>query len=628
MADNNAPKAKKLSPETEAIIDRLKREGQLTRNSEGNSIKSIKINLEKFADAFTAIQKSTEDTARIMTENFVDGNTEILKKVDETLEGMTDEQKKAEIARRKEAKLQAVADKETKREQTFGLNALGSNLKGLGKGIKDGLMGIKKDPWGTLLNIGKWALVIPLLAGAIKGVLDLIFGEEKVAEVYRKVNEVGTKFINFLKDPNWGIILGGLAAFSLLNWAKLYGEMLLMARALGVKGGMGGGTDVLTTGGDGKKTSRKDKFKKILGKAKGKGGLLIGTISLVTIGGVQYMMGDDEEPIDLTADIARINAAGDAEDAATTKKLVDTFENERKGFGTILTETLTGAAVGGAMGGIFGMGAGAIPGAIAGAIFGAVSGIGQVGFDFVDDVFNDVDKIPNELEKALKNEKSKNKLHLMYGREDAAAELTANTTARVKEIIDGLTTSNIGLDTNIKAMEDSLAGEITAKSTGIGRNKRTDEYVMFGGELVKVKEINERLEKAKKERLLREQQLITSRKILEMRTGELQAVEASVEQTNNLNDQVDEVAAKAAAAKPIDIEPAQTEERERKQHVAAGGFALNIVNNYYNKGGDTVVQNQADNRVNSTKNTAIAASGVGGSSRFSGGVGLPTGQMA
>ncbi len=88
---------KKLSPETEAIIDRLKREGQLTRNSEGNSIKSIKINLDKFADAFTAIQKSSEDTARIMTENFVDGNTEILKKVDESLEGLTDEQKKAEL---------------------------------------------------------------------------------------------------------------------------------------------------------------------------------------------------------------------------------------------------------------------------------------------------------------------------------------------------------------------------------------------------------------------------------------------------------------------------------------------------------------------------------------------------
>ena len=53
---------KKLSPETEAIIDRLKREGQLTRNSEGNSIKSIKMNLEKFTEAFSAIQTNTAET--------------------------------------------------------------------------------------------------------------------------------------------------------------------------------------------------------------------------------------------------------------------------------------------------------------------------------------------------------------------------------------------------------------------------------------------------------------------------------------------------------------------------------------------------------------------------------------
>ena len=64
------------------------------------------------------------------------------------------------------------------------------------------------------------------------------------------------------------------------------------------------------------------------------------------------MLSDEDEPIDLTADIAKINAAGDAEDAAVTKKLVDTFENERKGFGTILTETLTGAAVGGGIGAV------------------------------------------------------------------------------------------------------------------------------------------------------------------------------------------------------------------------------------------------------------------------------------
>lgn len=628
MADNNAPKAKKLSPETEAIIDRLKREGQLTRNSEGNSIKSIKINLEKFADAFTAIQKSTEDTARIMTENFVDGNTEILKKVDDTLEGMTDEQKKAEMARRKEAKLKAVADKERSREETFGLKALGSNLKGLGKGIKDGFLGIKKDPWGTLLNIGKWALVIPLLAGAIKGVLDLIFGEEKVAEVYRKVNEVGTKFINFLKDPNWGIILGGLATFSLLNWAKLYAEMMLMARALGVKGGMGGGTDVLTTGGDGdgKKGSRKDRFKKILGKAKGKGGVIVGALSLVTIGGVQYLMDEEDEPIDLTQDIQRINAKNDQEDAAVTQQLVDKFENERKGFGTILSETLLGTAVGGAFGGVAGGGVGAIPGAITGALFGAISGIGQVGYDVYRDMKYDIDKLPNELEKALKLEQSKNKLHLMYGRDDAAAELTANTTSTVKSIIDGLVEENTQIDADIKAREAALTGEVTRQRRGSSRVY--DDYVMIDGQPVKKSIVEKELEEAKERRLIREQQLITSRKVLALRTQEIADVQENVDAVKENTEEVKKATVKKKEEKPIDIEPAQTEERERKQNVAAGGFALNIVNNYYNKGGDTVVQNQADNRVNSTKNTAIAASGVGGSSRFSGGVGLPTGQMA
>lgn len=47
-----------LSKETEAIIDRLKREGQLTRNGDANSIKQVKINLEKFAPVFQNINTS------------------------------------------------------------------------------------------------------------------------------------------------------------------------------------------------------------------------------------------------------------------------------------------------------------------------------------------------------------------------------------------------------------------------------------------------------------------------------------------------------------------------------------------------------------------------------------------
>lgn len=45
------PKKKNLSPETEAIVARLKSEGDLVRNSGTNSIKAITINLDKFTDA-------------------------------------------------------------------------------------------------------------------------------------------------------------------------------------------------------------------------------------------------------------------------------------------------------------------------------------------------------------------------------------------------------------------------------------------------------------------------------------------------------------------------------------------------------------------------------------------------
>jgi hypothetical protein len=612
------PKSKELSPETQGIVNNLIREGERVRNDGKELIKATTINLDKFADAFTAIQIGTEQTTKALTDSWK-GNEALLKNIDESLDAQFDEWQDVEKARSDQAKRDSIEDKENKSESLFGFSVMEKNLKLGFKGIKDGFMAIKKDPWGSLLSIGKWAIILPILAGAIKGLLDKIFGEGEMAAFYNSINN--SPFMKFIKEHPWTSFGIGLAAMAGLDWAALYATMMLMARSLGVKGG---GTDVIPTGGDGpdKKPSKKDRFKKLIGKVKGKGGLVVGAISLVTIGGVQYMLSDEDEPIDLTADIAKINAAGDAEDAAVTKKLVDTFENERKGFGTILTETLTGAAVGGGIGAV-GAGVGAIPGAIAGAIFGAVSGIGQVGFDFVDDVRNDVDKIPNELEKALKNEQRQNKLSLMYGRDQQAADLTAATTDRVREIIDGLTTSNIGIDTNIKAMEDSLAGEITAKRRG--SSQVTDEYVMFGGELVKVKEINERLEKAKKERLLREEQLITSRKILEMRTGELQAAEETVEKTNKLNDQVDEVAAKAAAAKP-NILP-DVEERDKKQTVAAGGFALNVTNNYYNKGGDTMVQNKSDNRVSSQNSTNAVVFG-GGGGRFGGGTGLPTGAMA
>jgi len=49
-----------MSEETKAIIDRLKAEGDLMRNSGTNSLKSVKVELSKFNDLFGVISKNIE----------------------------------------------------------------------------------------------------------------------------------------------------------------------------------------------------------------------------------------------------------------------------------------------------------------------------------------------------------------------------------------------------------------------------------------------------------------------------------------------------------------------------------------------------------------------------------------
>ena len=610
---------KKLSPETEAIIDRLKREGKLTRNSDGNSIKSIKINLEKFADAFTAIQKSTEDTARIMTENFVEGNTEILKKVDESLEGLTDEQKKAELERRKKAKEEAIANKENQREQTVAEKALRATLiEGFG-GLKKGFMAVKKDPWGSLLNIGKWALIIPVLAGAIKGVLDLMFGDSEMAKFYKDINN--SAFMKFVKDHPWASFGAGLVIFAGLKWAKMYTAMMAAAATLGVSGG---GTDVVAGGGGGKGKGLKDRLKNLLKTTKGKGGLA--GIVLLTVGGITYaVMDDDDEPVDVDEEVKRIRRENEVKEQEVIKGKIDsyktTLERDRTTFGDVLTGTLISAGIGGAIGNV--------PGAISGAIFGAVTGLGQVAWEAYDDMKNDIDNIPNELESLLKAEKFKMADKSGRNRQFQLSDQQKDDLAKanddlIQKIIDDLVGTIAGQDTNLANLEAALGGEVTRQRKGSSR-VFSDYVTMPDGTLIKKSEAEKQLADLKEERLLREQQLISSRNILKARKGEEQAIQDNVQavedNTTTVNKKTVEI--KDTPQAEVDIKPS-TEERERKQNVAAGGFALNITNNYYNKGGDTVVQNQSDNRVASTKNTAIRADGGGGGgSRFGGS--LPTG---
>jgi hypothetical protein len=613
------PDKKALSPETEAIVNRLIREGELVRNDGKHSIKEIRIDLGKFTDAFAAIKISSEQTAKVLTDSW-EGNEALLKNIDESLVGLSDTEKDAELARRAQAKKDSIANKELSAEKMFGAKVLEKNLKLGFKGLKDGFMAIKKDPWGSLLSIGKWAIIIPVLAGAIKGLLDKIFGDSEMAAFYKGFSE--SAFGKFIKNNPWTSIGIGIAAMAAVNWAKMYLAMMAAATMLGTRG-KGGLTALGTKAGKAASPAKSAVSK--LGKfAFGtiKGNAIVAGVT--TAGYLIYNNMDGGEKTSLDTEMAKIDAEYSSKELEAKDKILTNFENERSGIADIFLGTASGA-VGGAMGGALFGGVGAIPGAIMGGLTGFFTNVGQVGYEAYNDFKHDIDEVPNELEKALKHEMKQNKLSLMYGRTEQAAALTEQTTKTMQNFVDNLranmTTDEIFGDANIAALEAASKSEITEK----GRRKNKTEYVMFGGELVKLSSINERLEEAKKTRVNRERQLKASERLLELRLGEVESVETSVDNANNLNAQIDEVAAKAAAAKP-NIAPS-VEERDKKQTVASGGFALNITNNYITKGGDTMVQNKSDNRVSSQNSTNAVVFG-GGDGRFGGGVAMPSGGMS
>ena len=585
-----AEEKKKMSPETEAIIDRLKREGQLTRNSEGNSIKSIKMNLEKFTEAFSAIQTNTAETAKILSDSFVDSSTEVIKKVDETLTDMTDEQKAAELQRRKDVQAQAVKDKENAREKGSAEIGLKNILsKGLGK-ISDGFAAVKKDPWGTLLNIGKWAIIVPILVGAIKGVLDLIFGENKMAEIYAKIAD--SKFIKALRSNSWATITAGLLTFVGIKWLAMKTAMMAAAKVMSMGSGAAaaaGGGGPLAPGrtvkdGDGKdgKKPGKSKSKFRLGKS--------GKIGLVVAGGVGlYSLlagGEDEDEIALEDELAQINKDAGAKELEVKENILDNFEKER----VTVTDALVEATVAGGFGALGGGFVGAGIAATGSLAFSGITRLGQG----VNDYFNDIDELSNETESLIRDEQKK--LEDITDPAERAAKL-AETNAALQAERDRIAEEAGAVDTTLAELQALKEGG----KNSIGFYKR-------GNQSINERRLNRMIEDAEEQRVLFQKQMSNADIILESR-------------------QPADVAVPVATTENVEILPS-TVERDIKQAIAdKGGAPVNITNHYYNKGGDTVLTQQSDNRIASNSNKSVLYNGAGGGGNIGSGS-LPTGAFA
>lgn len=612
-----------LSPESQAIVDRLVREGELLRNKGDHSIKSVKETLiNKFAPVLDQISINTSETAKSLgvMETYFTGNTEKLDTLGEEIAKMNADEKKALEEKLKKEREDAIKKKENDRENMIGFGNISKNLKSGFEGLKNGFKAIKEDPLGSLMNIGKWALILPLVAGAAKGLLDSIFGEDSVITFFKDIYD--SPFMKFVRDHPWASLGTALVAMAAVNWTQMYLAMMAAARTMGVRnvptvvpgtpGKPGGPAGPPAPKGQGLKNS----IKNLLRMGRGKGL----AVTALTAGGLLLLGGDDDD-IDMEAELKEINRDVSKKEQEAKDKMLKNYENERRGLGTIISNTLGGAAVGGATGAFAG-GVGALPGALFGAIGGLFVGLGEVGYDYVQDLMYDIDEIPNELEEMLEQEKKDMYNVGRRGKRTRKSDETIKKNAeivdgKIETIITGLTEQIYGKDGvggivgELSEMEKVLAeGPTSLKTSG----KRKVKGYVFNGKSYTEKEFNALIEDQKKERVLREKQLAASERMLELRRGEAETVEKLNESEENLAEVNKDTADKKAAG--TDIEP-ETTARDRRQTIASGGFALNIVNNYYNKGGDTVVSNQSDNRVSSNKSTGVVMAGPGGGSAFS-----------
>lgn len=530
MAEDKVETAK-----TDPIIDRLTREGELLRNSGSNSIKSVKIELAKFSTVFESIQMATTSTAKAL------GTLENTFNVqDEKQDDLIEQIKNANEEDRARAE-EALRNKKEKDSEESGLfDRLSGGLDGLGKSIKSGFASMKENGFNFLKNAAKLLIFGPLLVGVLKGVLDGIFGENKVQEVFTKIAE--SPFTKFILDHPWKSLGIALVAFAGVKWAAMAAAMFAAAKMMGVQGG---GTDIIPGAGgdgdgkdkDGKKTKgKKSKFK--FGKSK----YGLAAAALVAGGvGLFSMFGDDEddetEVAKMEDKIKEINENAIAEESKVVDGAVLQFEKDRVGLTDVLADAAISAGVGFAVGGPLGAGV-----AAAGSV--AFSGLVRLG-EGVYDFFGDIDEVSNETEDLIKNEQRK--LNRKRNKLNAGdkADLFLETNNALIEERDRLAAEGTEIDDKLKVLKENLENPSSLGTVRSGRGRNSPS--------VTVKRLERQIAELEEDRLLLARQEAVSSRIIEDRLATIE--------TKPVTQVVEQVAEQVVSQDQIEAAPPQTPEQ-------------------------------------------------------------------
>ena len=235
-----------LSADALAIVDRLKREGDLNRNSGTNSIRSVKIELSKFQDIFKTI------STNISTQNTVlKLQTDLAKEAAEKAE--TQEQfKEIEPQQTKfekdddEQKSKLVTESENKKINAMG-DAIASalsfkNLALAGAGLFVGynfLKGFIDEKTGGVFtefekNIGPFAKSLPIIGKALTdfpGTLSEL--QTTIGKLGENLGKLSTSVGNFLDTYGTPLaMLGGLIGLLGFGGGSLIGGLASLAAAI------------------------------------------------------------------------------------------------------------------------------------------------------------------------------------------------------------------------------------------------------------------------------------------------------------------------------------------------------------------------------------------------------------
>lgn len=257
-----------MSPQTQAIIDRLTSEGNLLRNSGTNSIRSVKIELGKFNSVFNAISNNLASQAAIQAASAATQNTvlEEQRRANDLAELETPEAKgesKADILNAEADLLDAKARLKDSKE-----NAKGESIFGMFKSLLPAMNSIK--------NIALGGAGLFVAYNFAKGMIDKKTGgkftefEDSMIKTFKEVdwNNVGSALVDFagkvpdallaitdfLSSPLGAIAAGGATMAALLSSPIISGAV-----SGGVRGLLTGGpvaTTVPPTGAPGAKGAK------------------------------------------------------------------------------------------------------------------------------------------------------------------------------------------------------------------------------------------------------------------------------------------------------------------------------------------------------------------------------------